>query len=472
MRPMSRFYVKTLVKSTLLLSTLLATTTGGIQLSIGVEHDLTQPTYGLRGRSSSQMSYDDRNGLQMSGTVNDILGPPVKMANGFGKMLAGSNMAGVGSSLKDGSAVLGIDSKLLEAAGGASMLKGGLLMGGSAAKVGAAKIAGGLPGKKIASIIELPVKVVALKDLAAGKAMYGLSKAKQQQAQQESSKGENMIREGQALKSQGMKQVMQGASEGMQNIGNMVQQTAENAATAFRFLPILMDLPTPNSSSGSGTKGGEQVQQQQQQQQEHLLAPHYSSSSGSTSHAKAGSITGGSLFGGLGSLVPALTGASGATGSAAGSTGAQQPLESLFAPFMNHNGYAAVLNATNPFTNFIMNPRTNPFLLPFTGTNNNANGGFGGLFEGGPLGQSIGSKSSALTPSSLSSSAATKSASSGGSTNHYNYNLLPGLKISETMSSSGPSKPHLAEGKLHMQQPQQTQLTQQEQLTDATATKH
>lgn len=471
MRAMGRFYARTLVRSTLLLSTLLASTRG-IQLSIGVEHDLSQPTYGLQGRSSSQMSYDERNGLQLAGTIGDILGPPVKIANGFGKMLAGSGLAGAGSSLKSGNAVLAIEPKMLEAAGGASMLKGGLLMGGAAAKVGAAKLAGGLPGKKIASIIELPVKVVAMKDLAKGKGLVGLGRAKQQQAQQERAKGDTMVRDGQALKSEGMRQVMQGASEGVQNFGNMVQQTAENAANAFKFLPILMDLPTPDSSSTSaaGTKGEHQVQQQQQQEHEQLLAPHHHSAQTAT-HAKAGSLTGGSLFGGLGSLVPALSGGGGASGATFGSTTTaadtaaahQQPLENLFAPFMNHNGYAAVLNATNPFTSFIMNPRTNPLLLPFSVGNS--------LLESAPLGQSIGSKSSSMAAgASKSASASAAAASSHGSTNHYNYNLLPGLKISETMSSSGPQ---LAEGKISASplRVHQQQQQQHEQSTDA-ATKH
>lgn len=365
------------------------------QLSVGIEHDLSKPTYGLHGPSSSQLSYDDKNGINLKGTINDLLGPPIKIANGFNNMISGSKMAGVGNSLKSGGAVLGIDAKLLEAYGGSHLLKGGLLMGGAAAKTGLATAIGGLPGKKISSIIEVPVKVVAMKDLAYGKAMTGLGKMKAAEAVASKTKGENMIKEGEQLKSQGINQMVQGATEGLQNLGNMVQQTSGNAATAFKLLPIILDLPM-----------GQEPQQQQQidttkTSQQHMDSPHLTNN--------AGALTGGSLFGGLTSLIPGLANDP--------LLGNRSPMANLFSGQNPHNSYAAVLNSTNPLTNLLMNPSMNPFILPL------------GSISGGPLGQALSGKQPGLGGSS----------SLLGGQSSYNYNLFPGVKMSETTSSYLPN---------------------------------
>lgn len=361
----------------------------GVQFSVGVESDMSRPTFGLQGPSSSYMSYDEKNGLNMKGTVNDILGPPIKIANGFNQMFKGSSMSGIGSSLQANGAVLNLDSKLLEAAGGASMLKGGLLLGGSAAKVGAAKVVAGAPGKKIASIIELPVKVVALKDIAAGGLLKKMSQMDGQEAETDKVKGAEMIKQGDAMKAQGMNQVIQGATEGVQNIGNMIQQTAGNAATAFRLLPIMLDTPP---------------QQQQQQQLLPSQQQHETSRQGSTS------LTGGSLFGGLSSMMSGqMRSTDAVSGLFSGQNGAKIG-----------NGLAAIVNASHPLTDILLNPSINPLLLPLSAGNS-------------PLAQGIANKQ----PLGLSG------ASSAGPqhypTSSFSFNLFPGLKVKETSSSQFPS---------------------------------
>lgn len=342
---------------------LISNSASSISLSINVEHDLSKPTYGLQQPTSSQLTYDPQHGLNMKGTINDILGPPIKIANGFHNMLAGGSMAGVGSSLKAGGAVLGFDSKLLEAAGGAHLLKGGLLMGHVAGKKALATALAGLPGKKIASIIEVPVKVVAVKDLAAGKLLKGAGAIKGLEAAAALGKGKALIEKGGALKNQGLNQVMEGAQEGLQNIGNMVQHTASNAATAFKFLPLVLDMEQQQlheQQTKEGTKSGEHHQQQQ-----HLE---------SSAKQSSGPISGGSMFGGLSSLLPGI------------GMGGSDPLGGLFGlgnghynnDGNHHGGYAAVLNSTSPLTNLLMNPNLNPFLYPMS--------------QGGPLAQSLASK--------------------------------------------------------------------------------
>lgn len=232
-----------------------------LQFSGSLDSDLSRPTFGLQGPSSSAVSYDEKNGLNMKGPVNDLLGPPIKIATGFNQLFSGTNMAGIGSGLQANGALLNFDSRILDALAGASMLKGGALLGGSAAKVGAAKILAGEPGKKIASIIELPVKLVGVKDLAAGKAIKSLSDLSAQEAQTSQTKGAELVRQGDAIKSQAMTQIMQGAAQGVQNIGNMVQQTTGNAAAAFRLLPTILEMQKPQRSPQQ-----QQVQQQQQQE--------------------------------------------------------------------------------------------------------------------------------------------------------------------------------------------------------------
>lgn len=345
---------------------LISNSASSISLSINVEHDMSAPTYGLQQPTSSQLTYDPQHGLNMKGTINDILGPPIKIANGFNSMLTGSSMAGVGSSLKAGGAVLGLDAKLLEAAGGANILKGGLLLGRAAGHKAVATALAGLPGKKIASIVEVPVKVVAVKDIAAGKVLKGLGAVKGVKAAAAINEGQALMEKGGALKKTGLSQVVEGATEGMQNIGHMVQQTANNAATAFKFLPLVLESEQQQQQQAKeeATKSG--ADQQQHQQQQHQLQHHESSAK--QAGGSGAPITGGSMFGGLASLL----GGSGSSN--------PDPLGGLFGSGHHnndHHGYAAVLDSASPLTNLLMNPNVNPFLYPMAG---------------GPLGQSLASK--------------------------------------------------------------------------------
>lgn len=350
----------------------------GVAFSAGLESDLSRPTFGLQGQSESSMSYDDRNGLNMRGVIADILGPPIKIANGFNQMLTGNNMAGLGSTLQNNGAVLNVDSQLLEGAGDASLLKGGLLLGGSAAKVGAAKVLAGTPGKKIASIIELPVKVVALKDIAAGKALRAAAEQSQggQQIEQSQVKGSEGMRQGESSATKGMNQVIQGATEGVHNIENMIQKTAGNAAAAFRLLPIVLDS---------------QVSPEGQQQQQQV-----SPSSGNVRHG-----LGSSLFGGLSALMP----------------GSQNSN-----PLMAQNGLAAVLNATNPLTNLFLNPAVNPFLLPLSTSNN-------------PIAQGLTNKQPIGLAGASSVGQPQQAHGLFGNSNSLSYNIFPGVRVKETSSS-------------------------------------
>lgn len=368
-----------------------------IKFSVGIEHDLSGPTYGLEGKSSSQIRYDDRNGLNLAGTIGDILGPPIKIANGLGNVIQGSNMAGIGTSLRGGGALLGFDAKLLETAGAGNLLKGGLLWNGAQAKANVAGQLAGPKGQKIASIIEVPVKVVAMKDLAAGKALSTVGQVKHATAQAADSKGQALLLQGQALKTQGLNQIVQGANEGVQNIGNMVQKTTENVNSAIRLFPLVWDMQQQQYAA-EAAKG--QQQQHPIQQQNLVSTPHQLG--GAASHGSS-SLTGGSLFGGLSSILPGM---------------GQQ-----FGP--NH-GYAALWNATSPLTNLLMNPAVNPFFFPLTN---------------GPLGQAIVAKQPIGTHESAAYGGG--SSGSGGSKTgedeqsmSFNYNLFPGLKYSEHISSS------------------------------------
>lgn len=394
----------------LLLTSYTCLLTNAAQVSVGIQNDLSKPTYGMLSPSTSSVTYDEKNGLNVKGAISDILGPPIRIANGFGNMIEGSKLAGVGTSLKSGGALLGIDAKLLEAAGGANLLKGGLLLGGAAAKTGAATVLGGLPGKKISSIIEMPVKVIAMKDLATGKALAGLGKVKGTEAVLAKTKGAAMIKEGDALKAQGLNQVIQGATEGLQNFGNIVQQTAGNAATAIKVMPLVFDLPIG------------QEQQHIEQQTEKTSQQQYESTPHQLSGAPA-SYTGGSLFGGLSSLLPGLSGGDPLLSAITGGTSGTQN-KSPFNLFgsQNHNGYAAVLNSNNPLTNLLMNQNANPFLYPIMG---------------GPLAQSLLGKQSSSTGQALISNGSSST-----------FNLLPGLKVSETTSSHAPGQHHDTKGQV------------------------
>lgn len=426
------------------------------QVKVGIDHDMTKPTYGLQGTSSSQVTYDDRNGLNMRGTINDLLGPPIKIANGFSNMFQGSSMSGLGSNLKTNGAVVGFDSKLLEAAGGASLLKGGLLLGGAAAKTGAATVLKGLPGKKIASIIEMPVKVVALKDIAAGKALMGLGNAKSGEAQESNQRGDEMVRKGDALKQQGMQQVLQGASEGMQNINNIVQQTAGNAASAIRLLPIMLDMHDHN-------------QQQHPVETQQLEATKGQQRLESTPHQLQRPITGGSFFGGLGSLLPTLP-ADGPYSTTGNDPVIGSPFGGIFGGLGGHNNmygnnrFAAVLNATNPLTNLLMNPSLNPFLIPING---------GGAFNqgtktsgsGSGLGLGLGSGGGLFSGLA---NGLTGQFDQNGQSSTVNYNLFPGLRIRETMSSHPPSFDsfqHHSQQQSVQQFPEKTAPVEQQQIT-------
>lgn len=419
----------------------------GAQVSMSVDHDMSKPTFGLQGRSSSSLSYDDKNGLSLHGTIADLLGPPIKIANGFNNIVQGGNMAGIGNSLRSGGALLGIDAKLLEAAGGAKLAKGGLLLNGAAAKSNAVGNVAGPTGEKISNIIEFPVKVVAVKDLAAGKALNGLGQVKQAQAQAVDTKGQTLISQGTALKSKGMNQVVQGAQEGVQNIGNMVQKTSENIATAYKFLPLIVDLQTTNPP----------VQQQQQQLQLESK-PHQLSMAigggGGQQQQQQQQPSGGSLFGGLSSLLMPGLGSHDPLGLSAltSTTGQGSPMNnrhqfgSLFGANGPNPSYAAVLNASSPLTSLLLNPMASPFLFP------------------NPLVQAL----NGLQPIGTEASAATTTTGGGGGgllnalngrPAHFEHSLFPGVKVSETTSSQLPQLGHkFANAKQQHQNVQQQQI--------------
>lgn len=378
------------------------------QVSIGMDSDMSRPTYGMHGQSSSQVTYNDQNGINLKGAIQDILGPPIKMATGFNNMLTGSGMADVGHSLKANGAVLGFDSKLLEAAGGAHLLKGGFLLGKTGAKTAAATAAKGPVGKKISSIIEMPVKVVAMKDLATGKAMAGMGKVKGAEALAMKTKGATMIKAGETLKAQGLNQVLQGANEGFQNIGNAVQQTAGNAATAFKLLPIILDMP---------------MQQQQQQQPIQQQVQQETKTSGQYAYPTAHQMNGGSLFGGLGSLIPGLGKSSSSMDPFAPFIGSSQTSPfNLFGANNHAHSYAAVLNNTNPLTNLLMNSGSGGILYPIMS---------------GPLGQSLSGKQAGTSGGFLGPIPGLGSTPIGQGES-YTYSLLPGVTVRESVSSQMP----------------------------------
>lgn len=378
------------------------------QVSVSVESDLSKPTYGLKGQSSSQVSYTDQNGFNMNGAINDVLGPPIKIANGFSKYVAGSGLTGVGEKLKVNGAVLGFDSKLLEAAGGANLLKGGLLLGKTGLKNAGALALKGPVGKKISSIIEMPVKVVAMKDLATGKALAGMGKVKGVKALAMKAKGTKMVKEGEVLKAQGLKQVLQGANEGIQNIGDGFQQMAGNAATAIKLLPIILDMPMQEQQQQQQTQQIQQTQQTQQQQDTKTPDQYTQSTSLQQSPSN--------LFGGFGSLLGGNT---------------QDPFNALThqpSPFNlfggNHaNSYAAVLDNANPLTNLLMNPGSS-ILYPIMG---------------GPLGQSVSSKSPRTSDLAYSGPTTGQHSAPFGLQESYIYNFIPGLTVRETTSSQMPT---------------------------------
>jgi len=418
-----------------------------IKMSVGIEHDLSRPTYGLEGKSSSQLNYDDRNGLKLGGTLNDILGPPIKIANGLGNLFKGSNLAGIGGGLRGGGALLGFDAKLLETAGAGNMFKGGLMLNGLQMKhnLGASQPAGsqtkgeqqivqttdeaqsatkGGPnlgmlaapkGQKIASIIELPVKVVAMKDLMTGKALSGVGQMKGATAQAVDSTGQQLMAKGQALKSQGISQILQGATEGVQNLGNMFQKTSQDVNSAIKLFPLVWDMQQQESAANH-----EATKQRQQQQQHLVSSPHQLGAS----HGSSSGLTGGSLFGGL----------LGGLGSGGG--GAQS------------HDYAAVSSANNPLLGLLTNPAFKSSLLPLE------------PLAGGPLGQALGAK----LPMGSGAGQANP-----GHTTSFILDAIPGIKYSEQMSFSPNQQPRMehhtqtskAQAPIVQQQQQQQQQNEQ-----------
>lgn len=306
---------------------------GAIQFKVKIEHDMSKPTYGLLGQSSSQLSYDSRNGLKLKGTIKDVLGPPIKVAKGVKNILKGSGMGGlgdVGASMRSNGAILGVDVARLEANGGTSLLRGGLLRSISKSS-DVANLVRRLPGQRMSSVIELPVKVVSLKDLAGG----------QSTAKDSATRGE-------ALRRQGMNQVIEGASEGVQNLNNMVQKATGDAASAFRLLPVIIDMQR------------EEYEQEQKEKNEKQAKVENKSSA---THQQL-SDTPNPLLGGLNSLL-----------------NHNGPQQAGFHDSQNH--YAAMLNADNPLTGLLMNPELNPILTPISE---------------GPLAQSLADKLSVPSP--------------------------------------------------------------------------
>lgn len=405
---------------------------GCISISVTADSDTSKSTLGLLNPTPpSIFHYDDKTGISMQGPVADIFGPPVKIADGFRQLFTGSTMAGLGNSMQSNGAILNLDAHMLEAAGAGHLLKGGVLLGGSAAKVGAATVLGGMPGKKIASVVEIPVKVVALKDLAAGKIMREMGQGKARDAEQSREKGAQMAKEGDSMKQKGMNQILQGATEGVQNMGNIIQQTTNNAASAMRLLPILLDMPA---------KGTEE----QGQQADGTKSGTSSTTTNTNKHPFSNPLN---PFGGLASLFqPAVSGGG-------FMNGGQDPGAKL------GNGFAAVVNLTHPLAGMITNPSLNPFLLPITNAAANLGPispitqGFGNKQPIGVSGaSSLGSGASGLNlfPSPL----------GGPHSNSFSYIPFPGVKVSETQTNQ---IPNLFGIKLAGQQQQQQQIEPQQQ---------
>lgn len=438
-------------------------------VNVGIEHDMTQPTYGLEGKTGSTINYDTKNGFNLGGTINDLLGPPIKIANGFNSIIKGNNMASMGTGLKTGGALLGFDAKMLETAGAGNLFKSQLLLSPFQQRYGPAATgqtktneatgqtktgdgyapAGGdmggfktPKGQKIASIIEIPVKVVALKDLAEGKALTALGAAKAAGANQMTSKGQTLMSQGQALKSQGLNQIVQGATEGVQNIGNMFQRTSDNMNTAFKLFPLIMDMQAQDAA-----KGQQQVQQQQAQQQQQQVVKERPVST----PYQMSSPTGGSLFGGLASLIPSLS---------------SSALSGNHGPGSGPNpSYAALWNTSSPLTNLLTNPAASPFLLPFTT---------------GPLGQAIVAKQPIGTAEASSANGAPMRGgllTTGAGSQSFDFSLLPGVRYRETVSSALPGmgsmgkRPAGGDSSVSASKTGQQQQVQQQQVQEVASSK-
>lgn len=204
-----------------------------IQLKVKIEHDMSKPSYGLLAPTSSHLTYDSRAGLKLKGTIQDILGPPVKVARGVKNILRGSGMGGLGastsSSMRSGAAILGIDTHRLEQAGASNLLENGLLRSVTGVKPEAdvADIIQDTPGHKIANIIEIPIRVPSRRNNS------GRNSAGQP---------DNVASNGEALRQMGIKEIFEGASEGVQNLGSMVSRATGDASSAFRLLPMIIDM--------------------------------------------------------------------------------------------------------------------------------------------------------------------------------------------------------------------------------------
>lgn len=182
-----------------------------IQFKVKIEHDMSKPTFGLLAPTSSKLTYSSRKGLQLEGTVQEILGPPVKVARGVNNILRGT-----GAINDNGAAILGIDTRRLEAAGADRLISDGLLR--SASHPSIVDIVQDLPGREVSNIVEVPVKVPSLR--------HSLGRSNN----------------GEALRREGIKEVFEGASEGVRNIGNIMSRASSDASTAFRLLPMIIDM--------------------------------------------------------------------------------------------------------------------------------------------------------------------------------------------------------------------------------------
>lgn len=416
-------------------------------VNVNIDHDLSEATYGLEGKTGSSIKYDQQNGLNLGGTVADLLGPPIKIANGFNSFVKGNNMATVGTGLKTGGALLGLDAKLFEAAGAGDIFKGNLLLNSLQRKhssggqttaqttaqmptqqttqqvaVDSTPIHMMLPtkGEKIANIVEIPVKVVAMKDLMGGKMMNGIGAIKGAGASHLTNKGQDMMSQAQALKMSGINQMIQGANEGVQNLGNMFQRTAGNMQTAIKLAPLVWDMQQQDSA-----KGGQQQQVVKEQRPTSMAY-------------QAAAPTGGSLFGGLASLLPNF-GAQGANPS-----------------------YAAVLNATDPLMRLLTNQNMSPFLLPFTS---------------GPLGQSVALKQPIGTEVASGNPVGGGGPNRGGllttgqGSQSFDFSLLPGVRYRETVSGTMPGFGRRTESSKTSQQQVQAEPQKQQQQHEAVASK-
>lgn len=348
-------------------------TTLAIQFKVKIEHDMSKPSYGLLMPTSSQLTYDPQNGLKLKGALKEVLGPPVKVVRGVKNILRGSRLGGlgaVGATMRTHGAVLGVDTHKLEATGASKLIERGLLRSVSGVGAGAdlAGIVEDLPGRRLSSMIEVPVKVVSVRDL---------SSSRRSSARSEGRHAEDPALTGEELRRTGFNQVFEGASESVQNLGNMVSRASNDAATAFRLLPVVLDI--------------QREEYEQEQKEKQKKAQEKSSADPGQTGAASNSL--------LASLTSILT----------GDNANHAQLVSN-----QENQYAAMLGAGNPLANLLMSSNLDPILTPISAS---------------PLTQSLQMKQLLPEPQVPNSSPIGQSITN-------RYRPFPGVSLSETISDS------------------------------------